>query len=215
MTNIENIIVDKSNELSAYEKFYGKTPRFTNNIRIFGEMGIVCIYEKKIKAKLDNRGTPCMFVGYSKDHEEDVYRMLNLSTLKVKNTRDVIWLNKCYGEWKGIKGYSSHEFEVIKKPSSDTDSSNSVTNENKTMEEKDTSSNDSSDNEEEESDNSGNIADRTRAKLSQQDEDDLVVDLNRMRISETAALSMHELVKWCLVGGEDADYMNLTTFDDA
>ena len=177
-------------------------------------MGIVRIYKKKIKAKLDNRGTLCMFIGYSKDHEEDVYRMLNLSTLKVKNTRDVIWLNKCYGEWKGIKGYSSHEFEVIKKPSSDTDSSDSVTNKNKTTAEKDTSSDDSSDDEDEESDNSGNIADRTRAKLSQQDEDDLVVNMNRMRISETAAISMQELVEWCLVGGEDADYTNPKTFKE-
>ena len=140
--------------------------------------------------------------------------MLKLSTLKVKNTRDVIWLNKCYGEWKSIKGYSLHEFEVIKKPSSDTDSSDSVTNANKTMAEKDTSSDDSSDDEDEESDNLGNIADRTRAKLSQQGEDNLVINLNRMRISETAALLMQELVEWCLVGGEDADYTNPTTFNN-
>ena len=104
-----------------------------------------------------------MFIGYSKDHKEDVYHMLNISTLKVKNTHNVIWLNKSYREWKGIKGYSLHEFEVIKKPSSDTDSSDSVTNANKTTAEKDTSSDNLSDNKDKESDNSGNIADRTRA----------------------------------------------------
>ena len=53
-------------------------------------MGIVRIYEKQIKSKLYNRGIHCMFVGYSKDHEEDVYCMLNFSTLKIKNTRNVI-----------------------------------------------------------------------------------------------------------------------------
>ena len=94
MTNIKNIIVNKADKPSAYEKFYGKTPRFTNNIQFFGEMGIAQIYEKKIKAKLDNCITPCMFVGYSKDHKVDVYCMLNVSTMKVKNTSDVIWLDK-------------------------------------------------------------------------------------------------------------------------
>ena len=65
-----------------------------SNIRIFGKIGIVQVYDKKIKAKLDNRGIHCMFIGYSKDHKEDVYCMLNMKTLKVKNTQDVLWLNK-------------------------------------------------------------------------------------------------------------------------
>ena len=32
------------------------------------------------QGKLRNRGTVCMFVGYSVDHAHDVYRMLNLET---------------------------------------------------------------------------------------------------------------------------------------
>ena len=29
--------------------------------------------------------------------------MLNMKTLKVINTQDVLWHNKSYGEWKDIK----------------------------------------------------------------------------------------------------------------
>ena len=215
VTDIENIIVKKADEKSAFEKFYGTTPRYAKDIRVFGEMGIVRNYEKKIKAKLENRGIPCMFVGYSKDHEDDVYRMLNVSTLKIKNTRDVIWLNKSYGEWKGIKGHSSSEFELAKESSSDTDSTqSSKPKENRIAEKKDSSSNDSSSGDEK-SEDSSYIADRTRSKLSQQAEDDLAGELNRMRITETAALTMSDIAEWCLVGGEDANYVNPATFDEA
>ena len=86
-----------------------------------------------------------MFVGYSKDHKDDVYRILNLTALKVKNTQDVIWLNKSYGEWKGIKGHLSNKFELAKETSSDTDSTkSSKSKENRTSEKKDSSSDDSS-----------------------------------------------------------------------
>ena len=90
--------MNKANESSTFEKFFGKIPHFRSNIRVFNEMGIVQIYNKQIKAKLDNQGITCMFVGYSKDHKSNVYCMLNIVTLKSKNTRDVIWLNKSYGE---------------------------------------------------------------------------------------------------------------------
>jgi hypothetical protein len=34
-----------------------------------------------------------MFVGYSIHHANDVYRMLNLDTKRIIQSRDVIWLN--------------------------------------------------------------------------------------------------------------------------
>ena len=137
-------------------------------------MGIVRIYKKQIKSKLDNRGIHCMFMGYSKDHKEDVYCMLNLSTLKIKNTRDVIWLNKSYGEWKGIKGHLLNKFELAEASSSDVDSDkSSKPKTRKTAKSGNTSSENSSNNKDEESDNSSNIPDQTGAKL-QQAEDNLV-----------------------------------------
>ena len=55
------------------------------NLRIFGKIGTVRIYKKKIKAKLNNRGIHYMFIGYSKDYEDYVYSILNMQTCKVKN----------------------------------------------------------------------------------------------------------------------------------
>ena len=39
--------------------------------------------------------------------------------------------------------------------------------------------------------------------------------MNQMQITKTAALTMSDIVEWCLVGGGDADYVNLATFDKA
>ena len=36
-----------------------------------------------------------------------------------------------------------------------------------------------------------------------------------MRITENASLSMQEIIKWVLVGGEDANYNNPITFKEA
>ena len=63
VTDIENIIVYKINKMSLLKKFYGKAPHFTLNIVFFGETGIVQIYNKQIKTKLDNHGIPCMLMG--------------------------------------------------------------------------------------------------------------------------------------------------------
>jgi hypothetical protein len=69
---------------------------------MFGEFGVVTTKER-IRAKLSNRGTICMFVGYTEHHSRDVYRMLNLTTNSIINSRDIIWLNKTYREWKDNK----------------------------------------------------------------------------------------------------------------
>jgi hypothetical protein len=44
-----------------------------------------------------------MFVGYTEHHSRDVYRMLNLTTNSIINSRDIIWLHKTYKEWKQNK----------------------------------------------------------------------------------------------------------------
>ena len=43
-----------------------------------------------------------MLLGRAKDHNTDVHRFLNLTTRRVIKSRDVLWLNKTYGVWKGI-----------------------------------------------------------------------------------------------------------------
>jgi hypothetical protein len=55
-----------------------------------------------IQSKLKNRGLTYMFVGYSVDHANNVYIMLNLNTKRIINTRDVVWLRRSYKTWSKI-----------------------------------------------------------------------------------------------------------------
>ena len=79
-------------------------------MRQFGEMGVIKT-TKKLKGKLTNRGIPVMYLGRAKDHAGDTYRFLNLETELVLISRDVIWLNKVYGDYKGTK--ESEAWETI------------------------------------------------------------------------------------------------------
>jgi hypothetical protein len=44
-----------------------------------------------------------MFVGYSVHHAHDVYRMLNIDTEMIVNSRNIIWLNEMHKDWIGRK----------------------------------------------------------------------------------------------------------------
>jgi hypothetical protein len=102
VTCLSNIILTKSNLKSPFEFLYGEEPTLHNHLKIFDEVGVVTTKDK-IQAKLRNRGTTCMFVGYTEHHSRDVYRMLNLTTNSIINSREIICLNKTYGEWKNDK----------------------------------------------------------------------------------------------------------------
>ena len=56
-------------------------------------MGIIKT-KAEIQGKLTNSGITCMFVGYSVDHSINVFRMMNLESKKIINSRDVVWLGK-------------------------------------------------------------------------------------------------------------------------
>ena len=47
-----------------------------------------------LKDKLKNKGVKNMFVGHSRFHSHDVYRMYNLDTGRVSITRDIRWLDQ-------------------------------------------------------------------------------------------------------------------------
>ena len=81
-TMVENLLVNKEMEKSPFQFFSKKQAKYGNNLRTFGEIGVVRNYAKKMKAKLDNRGKVCAMVGYANDHSGDVYRMLDLNTKK-------------------------------------------------------------------------------------------------------------------------------------
>jgi hypothetical protein len=72
---------------------FGIEPKLPTSIRIFGEMEVITTNDD-IKVKLMNRGLICMFVGYSVDHANDVYRIMKLNNKRFTQTRDVFWQRK-------------------------------------------------------------------------------------------------------------------------
>ena len=108
-TSYENLIADESGECS-HSLFYGGEPKYARHLRTFGEIAIITD-NKTIKGKLSDRGKPCMFLGFSETHTGDTFRFVNLKTNKTVMSRDVIWLNKNYAEWKGLKGVNTTKVE--------------------------------------------------------------------------------------------------------
>lgn len=99
-TKLDNIL-SLAGEPSAYKKFYGEDAKYQDYLRTFGEIGIVTKNPGgAIKAKLEDRGEKCIFLGYAANHAPNVYRMWNLRTAKVMITRDVKWTGKMNGEPK-------------------------------------------------------------------------------------------------------------------
>jgi len=76
-------------------------------LRTWGEAGVVKI-RGITTPKVDDRGVPCMFVGYSEDHPGDTYRMYNPAKSSIHETRDVIWLRRMFFQ----KPLSPSEFQV-------------------------------------------------------------------------------------------------------
>ena len=98
VTFLSNITVLKSRDECPYQLLFGSKPKLPESLKAFGEVGLVTT-KNKIQGKLRNRGTVCMFVGYSVDHAHDVYRMLNLETNRIINSRDIKWLKLYHKDW--------------------------------------------------------------------------------------------------------------------
>jgi hypothetical protein len=58
---------------------FGKEAKVLRNLERVGEMCTVTT-NYKIQAKLSNKGTVCVFVGYAVNHADDFYRLLNPKT---------------------------------------------------------------------------------------------------------------------------------------
>ena len=99
-TDIENLLIPRDSNGPARTDFFKKDLPKAENLRQFGEIGIVKI-GKDVKGKLSDRGIPVMYLGREKDHAGDTYRLLNIGTKKLIVSRDAIWLNKVYGQYKG------------------------------------------------------------------------------------------------------------------
>ena len=111
--HISNIVKTKYQDVTPYEAFYKKKPRHVNYLKQFGEMGVVT-YRKGTetkRTKIDNKARPCMFVGYADNRPIETYRFYDTETRQFIISREVRWLSKFYGEWKGL--IKKPEREVI------------------------------------------------------------------------------------------------------
>ena len=96
VTNLENICVDEPNKKSPYEIFYGRKCKIVNDLRKFGEIGVVKVEYDGMVSKLKNKGKSMMMCGYSLNHSKGVYRMYDFDTEKICISRDIKWLGLMY-----------------------------------------------------------------------------------------------------------------------
>ena len=91
-------MVKPHEEKCAHEKFYGNILDYAKYLSTFVEMGVVRSINM-LKSKLEDRGNMCMFLRYAQNYTGSTYHMFNISTKYIVLIRDVIWLNKPYGEY--------------------------------------------------------------------------------------------------------------------
>ena len=120
-TLLENATVSTHETTTAYYKIHNKHPNFVKHLRTFGEVAIVRDHAtSKIKGKLENRGLEGIFLGYAMNHDANVYRLLKLANNRVILSRDLIWLDQTYGQYKHI-----HTRTTV--PPNDSDSDDDIT----------------------------------------------------------------------------------------
>jgi hypothetical protein len=92
-----NIISIKNKTICPYKLLLGSKSRLPESLRSFGEIDIVTT-KSDIQGRVTNRGTPCMFTGYSVNHAHDVNKMLSMDTKYVVNLRAIIWISQMYND---------------------------------------------------------------------------------------------------------------------
>ena len=108
VTFVHNLTV--KNKCTPYQKFFKTRPDQRIVLRKFGELGSVTFRKGTIRPKTENKGRTCMFLGYASKSPTDTFRMWDLNTQRVIISRDIIWLNKFYGDWRW-KGLDENDDE--------------------------------------------------------------------------------------------------------
>jgi hypothetical protein len=109
---LSNVLSTKSSVKSPFESLFGAKPIPHDKLKIFGGVGVVTTKDK-IQAKVTNLGTPCIFVSYAENHSKHVYKMLNLETNAIINSRDIIWFKKMHKDWLKNKLMTIIEEKVV------------------------------------------------------------------------------------------------------
>jgi hypothetical protein len=99
--------------MTASEKFTGSNPYWFKNFCTFGEIDIT--YNNQ---KLENRGYPCMFIGYTDDLASNVHLFFNLNNQAILMSCNVVWLHKLFHQNMKAKsalipGYTAYDVTPI------------------------------------------------------------------------------------------------------
>ena len=96
-----NSLLFYDNSKKFYHRLENNQPKFEKDMRMFGEIGITLDHGlKTIKSKVDDKEIACMFVSYSLNHGKGVYKLYNMKTNRILISRDIMWLNQIYGQYK-------------------------------------------------------------------------------------------------------------------
>ena len=72
---------------------FKKSPGFISYLHICGEMGFVLTHRQiGYKSKISDKGKEAFFGGYTTEYADDVYRMYDPSTKRIKISCDVRWM---------------------------------------------------------------------------------------------------------------------------
>ena len=84
-------------EQSRIKHFSGHLPKFAENLKTWGECGVVTIKTSNWPAVAD-RSVTCLMGGYVPDATGDTYKMYDPVRNVLYRTRDVIWMKRTYFE---------------------------------------------------------------------------------------------------------------------
>ena len=74
-----------------FKHFFGKNPKCSAHLRMWGEAGTIKLCQK-MTPKLSDCGKTCMMIGFAHDHSGDTYRMWDKDTGRVHVSWDVVWM---------------------------------------------------------------------------------------------------------------------------
>ena len=103
-TFFENHLITPNISLNPFQHFFGKgKSHVLKSMQQFGEICIATFKDNTHRAKLANRGTPGVWVGYAEYHPTRTYQIFNPKTKRIILTCDVTFLNKSYGEYSNVE----------------------------------------------------------------------------------------------------------------
>ncbi|CAJ1937323.1 unnamed protein product [Cylindrotheca closterium] len=99
-TKLDTALVYQRGEQSSHQTFWKQEARFARHLRTFGEMAVIKVHTK-IKGKLKDQ--TWILRKSTGSFQKLIWKFYYPKTKQISSSRDVSWLKKSYGDWKGIK----------------------------------------------------------------------------------------------------------------